>query len=207
MKTISLNGVELDLHSGPIGVSISGGADSALLAYILMQNVTDQIHFFTIASKEKNFKSVEHTGLILNKLVQITGNFNVQHHIKYVETQTRNNLLAFLKSVQSNIKVMYTATTSFPDDNIMHSFNSSLPNDIKLRRGATVNKKLYSDDRFFYSPFYNIDKKKISEIYDTLNIREDIFPLTRSCESTIIIDKHCGNCWWCEERKWAFNEL
>ena len=51
----------------------------------------------------------------------------------------------------------------------------------------------------------NYDKKKIAEIYTALGIRElNIF--TRSCESLEDIGvEHCGNCWWCKEREWAFD--
>jgi len=42
---------------------------------------------------------------------------------------------------------------------------------------------------------------------------ETLFPVTRSCEwNEHVVGEdpgmeHCGNCWWCHERKWAFGRL
>ena len=46
-------------------------------------------------------------------------------------------------------------------------------------------------------------------------IVDELFPLTRSCESEEkgqqMLDggpeEHCGKCWWCLERQWAFGRL
>ena len=56
-----------------------------------------------------------------------------------------------------------------------------------------------------YGPFKNIDKQGIHELYITLGILEDIFPLTRSCEAfTTDFTAHCEECWFCKERYWGF---
>lgn len=207
MKTIQLNNIPINIHDGPIGLSLSGGADSAILAYILMKYSTEDIYFFTLGNKEKNFISIEHATKIINYLVSVTGKLNVYHNVKYVENQTRDNLLEYLNSFSSTVTKMYTATTSFPDQTIMDQFNTKLPNEIIDRRNPLINKSLYSKDNFFYSPFYNGTKKEISYLYDFFDLSGTLLPLTRSCESTTIYNKHCGNCWWCEERFWAFGSL
>ena len=50
-----------------------------------------------------------------------------------------------------------------------------------------------------------MDKKDIARLYEEEGILDDLFPLTRSCENDDTLDYHCGFCWWCDERKWAFN--
>lgn len=36
-------------------------------------------------------------------------------------------------------------------------------------------------------------------------IPQELYALTISCESLTDPDPiHCGDCWWCEERKWGF---
>lgn len=55
-----------------------------------------------------------------------------------------------------------------------------------------------------YTPFHRIDKKVIAGMYEELNLLETLFPLTRSCENNNLLEGHCGECWWCEERLWAF---
>ena len=67
-------------------------------------------------------------------------------------------------------------------------------------------------DKAFYEPFKNIDKKFIAHIYKEYGLIDTLYPLTRSCESTDPDNcddykGHCGNCWWCLERKWAFGIL
>ena len=70
-------------------------------------------------------------------------------------------------------------------------------------------------DEHWRTPFTNIDKRALYEYYVNYNILEDLFPLTRSCESYETAQKildggpaeHCGKCWWCLERQWAFGRL
>lgn len=60
------------------------------------------------------------------------------------------------------------------------------------------------DNRF--SSLINLDKKRIAELYNSLGILDDLFPLTRSREKiTDDFSHHCGLCWFCAERFWAFN--
>lgn len=208
MSTIYINDVPINLHTGSIGLSLSGGADSTLLAYILMKNINSDIHFCTICSKEKGYTTAFHTHQIIKKLCELSNKHNVYHHIKYVEQQTRTNLLSYLAySIKTHaLDIMYTATTSVPEQKILDSFKSKLPADILQRRSLSLKKQEYSTDRTIYSPFMNYDKKKINDLYSYLGIVDNLYSLTRSCESTITLDEHCGNCWWCEERLWAFGK-
>ncbi len=74
-----------------------------------------------------------------------------------------------------------------------------------------------SEENYEYwrQPFTNIDKRAVYQLYAINNVVDDLFPLTRSCESDAkgqqILDggpeEHCGKCWWCLERQWAFGRL
>ena len=63
----------------------------------------------------------------------------------------------------------------------------------------------------YINPFFVINKKWEAEVYKDLNLLDTLFPLTRSCEGsdyeTGNYTFHCGKCWWCEERMWAFGRL
>ena len=61
-------------------------------------------------------------------------------------------------------------------------------------------------DNRVYSPFINLNKKDIASMYADLKIME-VFLASRSCEDATHIGTHCGKCWWCDERKWAFGYL
>ena len=52
----------------------------------------------------------------------------------------------------------------------------------------------------------NLPKKEIAKLYKILDI-ENLYSMTRSCESLTVLDAHCGECWWCKERMWAFGKL
>ena len=60
-----------------------------------------------------------------------------------------------------------------------------------------------------YQPFINVDKKFIADIYKKENLIDSLFPLTNSCighaKVTDFFTKECRNCFWCYEKKWAFD--
>ena len=60
-----------------------------------------------------------------------------------------------------------------------------------------------------FRPLINVDKKGVAEHYSRLGVLEDLFPLTRSCEEDNVytFEEHCGDCWFCRERKWGFGRL
>lgn len=60
------------------------------------------------------------------------------------------------------------------------------------------------------NPFIKFHKGHVAELYIKYKLIDNLLPLTRSCEGwTYMTDgftKECGECWWCMERDWAFNE-
>jgi 7-cyano-7-deazaguanine synthase in queuosine biosynthesis len=208
MKTINICGVNIDIYNKP-GISVSGGADSALLLYILMTNATDTIHIFTTGNNQKFRRNVIVATSLVEKLIQITNNSNVEHHISYEEIQNTKTLypkLGFYKKT-GLVDVIYTGITANPPKHIAATFKFPITEN---NRDPEVqhNTKL----GIFYTPFCNHDKSKIAEIYKKLKITE-VFNYTRSCEyhnEMSIQDPglgHCGECWWCQERIWAFGRL
>jgi tRNA(Ile)-lysidine synthase TilS/MesJ len=46
---INIDGISIGLYkNGPVGVGVSGGADSAVLLYILMSNIKNHIHIYNM---------------------------------------------------------------------------------------------------------------------------------------------------------------
>lgn len=76
--------------------------------------------------------------------------------------------------------------------------NRSESGEIIPQRGAHI-----------YRPYANVDKKFIADIYFKHNLMDSLFPLTRSCIGTADITdnftRECNTCFWCYEKKWAFN--
>ena len=67
--------------------------------------------------------------------------------------------------------------------------------------------KVAKEYGFNYQPFINVDKKFVADIYRSNDIM-DLYELTSSCvgsaENTNFHTEPCGVCFWCHEKKWAF---
>jgi 7-cyano-7-deazaguanine synthase in queuosine biosynthesis len=206
MKTITVAGVDIDIHDGPIGITCSGGTDSSLLLYILMKYATGEIHVTTCSAVSSEHANSINTQAVINKCIELTGNLNVFHHVYFVETPFRNLFKLTREFLYyKNIKVCYTGVTKCPSKEVTESFKDSTP--VESERSSDIIRDCYINEGTIYTPFANIDKQKISEMYNELGIRDELFPLTRSCEHKTIFTGHCGQCWWCEERKWGFGAL
>ena len=59
-----------------------------------------------------------------------------------------------------------------------------------------------------YQPYINVDKKFVAGIYQEHNLW-DLYDMTGSCvglaENTDFFTRECHQCFWCHEKKWAFN--
>jgi len=77
----------------------------------------------------------------------------------------------------------------------------------RRRDGPNENKKTLGKNS--YSPFVHIDKKFIADFYEKNDLMETLYPLTGSCiggvTKTDYFTKECRDCFWCHEKKWAFN--
>lgn len=205
---LNISDVEICIKENA-GLSLSGGADSAILAYILLKYSKNKIHFFTTASLQKEIITVKHSSIVLKKCAELTNNFNFEHHISYVREQNRDEFFKnLLSKVENNIvDIVYTATTEIPPVDEAMRFTEKLPIDILMRRNPKIIKPILTHKGKLYHPLININKKKIKDLYIRENVLDELFPLTRSCESEVEYSKHCGNCWWCQERHWAFDKL
>ncbi len=69
----------------------------------------------------------------------------------------------------------------------------------------------YVDGRYAFFPFILSDKKTVKQMYDHYGLTRTLFPLTWSCENDSQADTtlsvHCGACYFCLEREYAFGRL
>lgn len=210
MKTIKICNLPIDIHNGPVAISHSGGADSSLLLYILMNYCNGPIHVYTCASKQKHRTTARVSGEVINRCMDLIDRSDIYHHVYYTDLQTFdtlfNPLFDMLDSNLYNIKYLYTGVTCLPPVSESFKFINEMP--LINKRDPNIKRTLYNGkNKNIYSPFFNIDKKYISNIYSELKIVDTIFSVTRSCEDLTLTAGHCGKCWWCEERLWAFNKL
>jgi 7-cyano-7-deazaguanine synthase in queuosine biosynthesis len=215
---ISIENLNIDIPIGPVGLSFSAGADSTILAYILMKYHPGMIHLFTMASKLRKRAETLNTITVIDKLIDLTGRTdNMMQHITYIE-HTNNEIIGTHLMEQAEIfktEVVYTGLTQSPPDGVINTPIES--HQFGLRNNKII-KEPYRRNKSIYHPLININKRDVKKLYDIFKVTASLFPYTRSCylESTdldfegvyaLSNTKHCDNCWWCEERKWAFGKL
>ena len=208
MKTIIVNNITIPIYDGPIGISLSGGADSAVLLYILMTNGCGPITAYNFAAAAKNRRTMHYSQVVIDRCKELTGyTDDIKNETILVEKQKLDFMLGFFRGqiYAGNIKKLYMGTTQHPPDDVLDTFSDKLDKPVYRDRNAGIERKTESED--FVIPFRNINKKDIAGIYKELGLTDTLFPITRSCENPEWLDGHCGNCWWCEERFWGFNRL
>jgi 7-cyano-7-deazaguanine synthase in queuosine biosynthesis len=205
MKTITVCDVPFDIYDGSVGCSVSGGCDSAILLYTLMLHCQGPITCYTCSSAQKNFAAPHHAYDVITRCVQLTGRLDTQHVVYYVTEQTKSTLITPLARAMAARQhtVMYLGSTALPPDSESQYFK--LSSGLYDIRNPNVIRDTYAGaTRQYYSPMFNQNKKKIRELYEHYGLLETLYPITRSCESLTLTRGHCGACWWCEERMWAF---
>jgi 7-cyano-7-deazaguanine synthase in queuosine biosynthesis len=197
--------VEFELPKGPVGVLCSGGADSSIVLYLLAKYGNQPIHVFTLANTEKQLANLPVIANVLQWIIKHTSKTDIFHHTYFHTTQTQTELakypLLFLQ--EKKINSLYIGDTCYPPDDVNKSFTES---DFQQSTDRSYGVKRQTKHGSFYYPFTNYTKQKIAEVYQTEKVL-DLFDLTRSCESPESPSTHCGVCWWCNERKWAFGRL
>lgn len=192
--------VDFKILEGNLGVSISGGSDSALVLYLLMKNYSGPLKVFNTSWDEKpnHFEAVNN---VYQKCIELTKNKNsLLLETKVNTRQDENNIfttpLEYLR--RGIVQYVYTGLSANPPIELKHAEN-------KIEKREIRRDKLI-DDNNFYLPFANENKKTIASLYEHHNLMESLFPLTFSCVVSDTLE-HCGDCWWCEERKWGFGKL
>jgi 7-cyano-7-deazaguanine synthase in queuosine biosynthesis len=183
-----------------VSVIVSGGADSAILLYLLLKQQKHTVHITTLTNKEKFYRNAIPAANVVNFCVNSTGNNNITHKFLYADAQNDNAFTNMIQSMETRIKIMGLTDVPTPDSNLEIPV---LPaNDI---RNSPAPRELWRGEMYF--PFANLNKKDIANLYIEHNLLEKLFPITTSCESLDNVTEHCGKCWWCKERQWAFNRL
>ena len=223
MRTIKILDVEIDIHDGSIGIGLSGGADSSLLFYILMKHAPGPINVFCCGNGQTSNHEPISALKIINKCITLTDRRDVFFHAHWVPIKNIDTGINPILINQSKISILYNGLTRPPPKDAIVDFSNngectgSVDHGQVLKNYWNANDKDNLDSFFnvqndikvdfsLYTPFININKKQIAELYRELKI-EHLYASTRSCESLIHDAGHCGTCWWCKERIWGFGYL
>lgn len=236
---INIDGIPIGIYKeGPIGIGISGGADSAVLLYVLMSNTSKTIHIYNMWTSSRKSAFSKHVDDVIATCSQLTGNTNYVVH--KVQVEPDESIEFYFKMItdaldKKEVDLVYLGITSFPPKEVFLKFPCQQPDwhndfrsgevehslfglDIPLENAVdfgetcplTIDGKptdsLVLDTRA-YIPLFNHNKKDIARMYKALDLEKVLLPVTRSCENDKHVGSHCGNCWWCHERIWAFGSL
>ena len=211
--------IELDDSIKNVSLKISGGADSAIVGYMLSKYVSEhrpdiKIYPITVIHPNKPWQEI-YSKRVLDFLKKEFGDIFGKHYVAsateasdYITSQER----LWKKAHEENsFNAAFAGITANPPSDVQkhfRDFKNKVANGPTDQRDRTATKKPQYNKRS-YVPLINVDKKGVAEFYDTLGVRDTLYPITRSCEAYDVwpvydINKHCDGCWFCKERFWGF---
>ena len=210
-----------------IGIKISGGADSAIVCYILsVYKVTErpdiEIHPITAINSYKPYQLVHAKKVI--EFCEQKFKFKFKPHLTHApapegaELQAAQDKLLIDAYASNTIDCHISGISSNPPENFQSEFFEeslwferleSRDRTKELKKTQLVNWHNGKCSPTF-RPLANLDKRGIAELYQHFDLIETLFPLTKSCEylKNKWDSPHCGDkCWWCLERRWGFGRI
>lgn len=172
----------------PSEVLCSGGADSTIMAFLLLENLSasqrENVQLTFLKNANSNFSAY----------VSVLGYFSKRYDIPMkVSTIERTGEGHFLRHelldyFRSKGIPMYTGVTKNPPVEI----NGLPPN--RAAKNTTPN---------LYTPFLELDKRFTIQLYKDNNLL-DLLGLTWTCTQSL--DTPCNQCFACNEKNWAIKE-
>jgi 7-cyano-7-deazaguanine synthase in queuosine biosynthesis len=208
-KLIIRDDIIVDLPNGPIGINFSGGADSSLLVYLVLNQLRNHtVHLFTISTLERHFTQHKTTADVLAKICSLTNNYNILHYVSIHDKNTEgaNNIQHFPKQLLYEKQII----KSLLYGNNCNPKIEDLPDVNRFDWDDQSRSPLYTRSLMSslgqYCPLTNLTKQDICKIYQKQGILESVFPITKSCGTPYGTDP-CEKCWFCIERKWGLSAL
>ena len=172
-------------------LTYSGGADSVILLYCLLENgfIPDKLVYVYM-----DLPGIEHkTKAVMDTITYMENKFNVDLKSRlihrYQDDQVLARSVAYVDFAEAD--VIYTGTTQNPPKELITAHMPARP-----PTGIVNNYSKYEN------PFGTFDKRATVFLYTLLGIN-DLLELTRSCP--VLIPEPCGRCFHCQERKWAID--
>jgi hypothetical protein len=196
-----------------LGVSLSGGADSAFMTYLLFQHITTyklnkEIYFISSIISSKGKWKIFYIEEIIDFIEEVFPYVNiVEKNIFYVDDIKQ--LWDYQKTIIKNKKVdlILNATTKNPP------YEDLIKYDMLRDRLTDRDEKIRDEWRnelggIVYKPFINLNKKFIAKGFNDYDLMKSLYLKTISCEKKLgannFNEDPCKKCWWCREKKWAF---
>jgi hypothetical protein len=221
--------IEIELpKTGNILLWVSGGLDSAAGLYLIAKHIKEnKLKTKIIVATWKRDQN-DNPRRYQNKLPK---DWNVTHAKKVMAWVEKKLKLTKTQKFQHIIVNTPVRTgPRIPGEEWLKIYNE-YEKEYKLKdtfgfvtknpaRSIMIENDMWTKDRPTYrdsakrhhnsKPFQNYDKKFIFRIFEEEGLMKSLYPLTRSCEGQADVTKDftkpCKKCWWCKEKKWAFNQ-
>ena len=196
-----------------VGIRLSGGADSAILAYMLAVYKRDYrphlvLHPITCINDQKPYQEIFAKKVLL-KITELTGVEFDEHFVENVKGERyREDQGVFQEHLykEKKIDIHFMGETMNPPIGTEKEwvFDGGGRDHSRDNTGETFIPVV------MYRPIRNLDKRGVKELYDYFGVLDTLYPVTRSCEIRLDnklftgFDNHCGHCWFCLERFWGF---
>jgi len=175
-----------------IGIFLSGGLDSSLLAYLLHTYKTPE-HKFVFYTVPRHDDSVLHAQRIINYLDQ---KFNCPSRtlIKRGDPDLHHS-----QQVLSGIRLAVKEKKV----DVLLLGDTAMPYETELASQAGAPERVKSSNPFVEQPFLGFTKKDTVQLAVEMKL-DELINLTHSCTQSVLL--RCNACWQCQERAWAFRE-
>jgi hypothetical protein len=216
-----------------IGISLSGGADSALLAYLLCSKITTtHVHILSHVRmwKTRPWQRYDSIG-VYNWLVNRFPHISFTRHENFIPPELEYgdkgaNIVDEYGNVRSGDQIIVRAHAEWVAHtchfDAWYSAKTKNPSNTTITKGMpdrNLTDVTPSNLSFIYNgllvchPFLHTEKDYIIKQYVENNIL-DLLNITRSCEGDFANLNYtnytpgqfvpiCNECFWCQERSWA----
>lgn len=167
------------LPSGEQGLFLSGGLDSLTLLHWMSIDAPDLLKNLTLFTIKKESPV---------SAKKIAGHFNIKKHIFIEAGKTQGAAATAAILAHPEIKLFFAAITENPKVELKFEGEEA-------KRGEKPGKKVEL-------PFVDLDKRYTVQLAIDLGA-----PIELSHTCTKLELDHCGVCFMCTERRWAFTEL
>lgn len=194
-----------------VGMRISGGADSAILAYMLALYVRDfkphlKIHPITCEHPGKPYQII-FAKRVIEKIEELTGVIFQEHQTLIIPgtgvyADEQRVLLDRLYETNSIDCHIMGETLNPPISEMEKWTDPDMPTERNIPEPiADLNGKRFR-------PLRQSHKKSVYDLYCHFGVLDTLFPVTRSCEAyTTNFESHCETCSFCQERLWGFGRF
>lgn len=199
-----------------IWISVSGGTDSALLLYLvtkycyencLTTKITpwvyvdgsrpgNDIDVYNIINCIQSLYPYPYEPVVVDHIYKEPGGNKVEL-VKPLWNRMRQSGLydAFINALSASPPIVEMKATP----NFYESFLKITTEDRTPQLKPTLS---FHDNFLALTPFINIDKSDLADMYDEEGLMDNLFPLTKSCIGREVTP--CFDCFWCYEKNWAF---